>query len=261
MITFKDIGYYGRLGNQIFQFAATFGLGKLKNYEVKFPIENILYPVNGYKCNLLDLFELEDYFDSFDQSNLLLYSEPSFEYNSLEHLSDNVTLHGYFQSEKYFQHCAEDLRNALAFKPKIVKQVELLDFVKDAISVHVRRGDYVSQPQNHPLQNIEFYEEGIQIINEDLPVAVFSDDTEWCRGKFESTSKNPVFIMEGGNPYTDFYLMSQCKHNIIANSSFSWWAAWLNQNADKKVIAPSNWFGTNIPHNTKDLIPDKWITL
>jgi len=119
--------------------------------------------------------------------------------------------------------------------------------------LHVRRGDYLQLPTHHPTCTIDYYHKALA--NFDGKVLVFSDDIDWCRKTFQ----DPRFEFVKGNlDYIDLYLMSMCKNNIIANSSFSWWAAWLNDNKDKKVIAPKKWFGPAISHNTMDLYPKKW---
>jgi hypothetical protein len=123
--------------------------------------------------------------------------------------------------------------------------IELCDgFIKenfvyrDTISLHIRRGDYVSNP-NHPVQDIEYYRQALNVLP-DLPVIVFSDDPEWCNEQ-EFFSSERFAISEGNTTDADMCLMSLCQYHIIANSSFSWWGAWLAQS--KHVIAPKNWFG------------------
>jgi hypothetical protein len=112
----------------------------------------------------------------------------------------------------------------------------------------------------HPIQTIEYYQNAIKIIGEENHFVIFSDDIKWCEENFNFL-KNKTFI-SGNTDYEDLYLMSMCKHNIIANSTFSWWGGWLNCNIDKKVIIPSKWFGISNSHlNTNDLYCNKWIKL
>jgi len=130
---------------------------------------------------------------------------------------------------------------------------------KDTVSIHVRRGDYTNLQHIHPLQSIEYYENAYNIIDDkSINVLVFSDDIEWCKNniKFEN-----ITYIEGETNIVDMYIMSLCTHNIIANSSFSWWGAWLNNNKNKKVIAPINWFGSQSNLYTGDIIPKKWIII
>jgi len=124
--------------------------------------------------------------------------------------------------------------------------------------VHIRRGDYLNKIHKHPTQPKEYYYSAFSQFNEDIHFLIFSDDIEWCKNNLKYKY---LYFIEEELDYISLYLMSLCNHNIIANSSFSWWGAWLNQETNKKVIAPSNWFGKNKKLNTKDLIPSKWIKL
>jgi hypothetical protein len=113
----------------------------------------------------------------------------------------------------------------------------------ETCSLHVRRGNYVERQQYHPLQTVEYYTKSIETIGKDKHYLIFSDDIQWCKENL-SFIENKTFV-EGNKDYEDLYLMSFCKDNIIANSSFSWWGAWLNKNNNKRVIYPSVWFGNN----------------
>lgn len=268
MITVKNIGYNGRLGNQLFQFAAAFGLAKSKGLNPSFPIENtrVKSPHDGYWCDLNNLFNLEPFFNTTvsECASVPVYNEPVFHYTPISHLGDHVSLNGYFQSEKYFENCATDLRDALQFKESVKETCDpAVSQLEAKASLHVRRGDYVNQPQNHPSCSLEYYRSGLEQVAPGGRVIVFSDDIEWCKRMLTPIAGDKELLFaEGGTPYTDFYIMSQCETNIIANSTFSWWAAWLNNHPTKKVIAPSNWFGPNLASNdTKDLIPQSWIVL
>jgi hypothetical protein len=131
----------------------------------------------------------------------------------------------------------------------------------------VRRGDYVTSPKTnsvHGTCSLEYYYDSFNLIekqHKNSHYFIFSDDIEWCKQNLEFI-KNKTFIELSANErdHEEMYLMSQCKHNIIANSSFSWWGAWLNQNPDKMVIAPKKWFHDQ-QINTNDLIPDTWIRI
>jgi hypothetical protein len=130
----------------------------------------------------------------------------------------------------------------------------------DTCSIHVRRGDYLALQNHHPIQSIEYYQNAIDIIGNDKHFLIFSDDIKWCEENFGGLT-NKTYIT-GNQDYEDLYLMSMCRNNIIANSTFSWWGAWLNKNEDKKVIAPKQWFGVSNSHlDTSDLYCKKWITI
>ena len=125
-------------------------------------------------------------------------------------------------------------------------------------SVHVRRTDYLRLQQHHPVLSLEYYREAMNRFSGAL-FLIFSDDIAWCKDNLKSDSMQ---FIEGENPITDMYLMSMCNNNIIANSSFSWWSAWMNNADDKKVVAPKTWFGPAYKDmNTWDLLPETWIKI
>jgi len=168
------------------------------------------------------------------------------------------------------------IRKDYTFKKEIVDAVkEVVDEYENPIFIHVRRGDYVKQPENHPVCPISYYEEALKEFPDDTPVFVFSDDLDWCREHFTDDR----FLMAEENlmyhhtadtndgriqtyvPYYDLCMMSLCSGAIIANSSMSWWGAWL-QNGRGKVVAPKPWFGTNYDgYDMSDLLPETWIEL
>jgi hypothetical protein len=282
MISFLDIGYMGRLGNQMFQFASTVGISKNLGYEVYFPIENCSnYIGNGpidiktgqnmkVKCDLLECFDVHtSYFRPRQEIEIsYLYQEDDFKFSPRVYLiPDSTNLHGYFQTEKYFIEHRDLILKAFSFKGSIEDEAKnyLNSFVypfsqgKSLISIHVRRGDYTLYPDHHPSCSMEYYKEAIDNFSGDEFIfLIFSDDPEWCRGEF---SGNQFIIVDSGNPYVDLRIMSGCQHHIIANSSFSWWGAWLNPKEDKKVIAPKRWFGKLISKDTSDVYCSDWIII
>ena len=166
---------------------------------------------------------------------------------------DNVLYDGFFQSEKYFPDREFILK---LFKPSNEIQNYLwgkYGDVSKSTSLHVRRGDYISQPTYHPPCTVEYYEKALANIQGN--VLVFSDDIEWCKKTFIG---DRFHFVNGNLDYQELFLMSMCENNIIANSSFSWWGAWLNTNPHKKVIAPKEWFGHRITDSTEDLYPESW---
>jgi hypothetical protein len=171
----------------------------------------------------------------------------------------NYYLDGYWQSEKYFKEFESVIKEELKPNQDILDKLNKTPFInKNVVSMHIRRTDYTTSNGYHPVQTIDYYKRGLEVIGDYDYIFVFSDDIPWCKEnlKFE----NMVF-MEGFDDVEDLWLMSMCKNNIIANSSFSWWGAWLNSNPDKKVIAPSNWFGERANLNTSDIIPSEWIKI
>jgi hypothetical protein len=183
----------------------------------------------------------------FNLQGLPIYKEPCFEYREIPYM-ENLCLSGYFQSEKYFSHCKEE----------IIKH-----FTKDwnreqinKISIHVRRGDYCNI-ECHPVVTLEYIKKAVKYFK-DLgynDFIVFTDDKQWC-------SENLPFEISNGNEREDLELMSRCEHNIISNSSFSWWGAWLNPTPNKIVIAPDKWFaGSKENVNVSDLYCKGWVVL
>lgn len=265
MITCSSIGYNGRLANQIFQFASTVGIARNLGYDVKFPSENFIqgdpHDYNGGK--LRECFDIPDcYFASRNEiahSVAYVYNENSFNYDeSVSGIPDGVDLRGYFQSERYFKNIENEIRDILKFRDVIEQESRLVcDISDNSTCVHVRRGDYVTSPDHHPVQTVEYYKKAIDIIH-DGTFYVFSDDLEWCRNNLPREDKNIVFL-EVENPYVSLYLMARCKNHIIANSSLSWWAAWLGKKEGQVVFSPSNWFGPALAKNdTRDLYCEGW---
>jgi hypothetical protein len=174
-------------------------------------------------------------------------------------------LEGYWQTEKYFGIHSDTIRNDFKFPQLDLLNKEYADKIQHAesVSVHIRMGDYINHPLHGGICTLEYYENAIALIKvkvENPLFFIFSNDIEWCKNNLKLDNAIYITGNDGENSFRDMQLMSMCKHNIIANSSFSWWGAWLNNNSDKIVIAPSKWF--NDPTiNTKDLIPDSWIQI
>ena len=169
----------------------------------------------------------------------------------------DVNYYGFFQTEKYFKDISDELRNNdFKFNDNIVEDCEsIVSEYKDSISLHIRRNDYLTNG-NHPVQSIEYYSSALSKMPKELTVLVFSDDPEWCKNQ-ELFSEDRFLISETNNPYFDLYIMTKCKYHIIANSSYSWWGAWLANS--RNVIAPKIWFSGEIASNdTKDLYLKHW---
>lgn len=203
--------------------------------------------------------------------NIVTYIEPYYHYDScFEDLTNNTLIDGYWQTSRYFCKISDRIRSDFSFVPNLSEaNQKLLDKIHHsmAVSLHVRRGDYANnQTTNafHGLVGLEYYKTAVAEMSKHLkkPVFyIFSDDIDWCRENL-ATRDEMVYVTgnTGQQSFEDMRLMSACKHHILANSSFSWWGAWLNPNPKKRVIAPLRWF--NEPtKSTKDLIPKDWIRL
>lgn len=199
-----------------------------------------------------------------------LVFEPSFQYwPEIKSVGDDSYLMGYWQSEYYFAHHASTIRKDFTFKQLASsKNAEIALHIGNvnAVSLHIRRGDYVSHARTSATLGVcspEYYKQAIEKIAEQLEhpeFYIFSDDMPWVKSNFKINF--PCHFIEhnkGMDSFNDMRLMSLCKHHIIANSSFSWWGAWLNPSPEKIVFAPQNWFANGT--DTSDLIPSGWIRL
>lgn len=281
MISFREIGYWGRLGNQMFQFASTVGIARKVGVDANFPVENCFFGQNTgpfdpntrsnmtVKCDLLECFDVPVEF--FIPLRFIrvdrTYREADFKFDQQAFdVSDFTAIQGYLQTEKYFEHCSSEIRQIFTFKKEIaLKANEFMNGIKEKsekkiVGVHVRRGDYVHSPDHHPPCSAQYYELAFSKFRGvgDFSFLIFSDDPKWCKESFTSPD---VIVSDLSDPYAELCSMSQCDHNIIANSSFSWWAAWLNNRSGQSVIAPARWFGPLLTKDVSDLYCKNWIKI
>ena len=285
MLAFNHLGNLGRLGNQMFEYAALRGIAAVHGYDWCIPPYNA-QSIENYSLHYC--FKMED----VDPNHLgmlgtgAFHQERHFHYD--DHLvngcPDNVSLHGFFQSEKYFKNVEDVIRKEYTFHDEHLEPcLAIMDEYKDQepIMLHVRRGDpnltdprgfkwaYTQCSSQHPPQTVDYYERALAEFDDNQPVFVFSDSVDWVKEQeFFSGDRflisEPVDKYADGSftPYADLCLMSLCSHAIIANSSMSWWGAWLQANSNKKVIAPKNWFGpAYADKDTTDLYCPDWIIL
>jgi len=285
----------GGLGNQMFQYATARSLAIKNKTTLKLDIQLLLdeTPYENFTPRKYELgiFNIEQNFAQAKEINRFYraskfnlikqirnkvapcnyISEPHFHFSeSILSVKSNAYLDGYWQSEKYF----EDIRHVLLgdFKiitPLSVKNLELTKVINntESVSIHVRRGDYMSNKtinETHGICSMEYYNSAISYIASKIEhptFFIFSDDIPWVKN-YMNYNYNVIYV-DHNSPdmaYEDLRLMSLCKHNIIGNSSFSWWGAWLNPNKDKIVIAPKQWFATT-ERSSIDIIPEGWIKL
>lgn len=239
--TFSRIGNHGRIGNQLFQVAATAAYGERTGKIAYF---------NDWYCER-DRIRPLDYFDNCPaiMANYLPYfhrtfAEQSYSYSEIPNLFGNVDLFGYFQSEKHFSNCPDLIRHYFTPSKAVMAALQARwghELSKEVCSIHVRRADYLNSPDIYPVASIQYYQRAIEYIKYEYRVKkfiVFGDDITWMKSNFQGSD---FLFAYKQNPIQDLFLMSLCHHNIIANSSFSWWASWLNTNMDKCVIAPDRW--------------------
>ena len=256
MLTHNTLGKNGRLGNQMFQYAATKGIALNGGHDYQIPS-------GGH--SLFECFELPGIENHINpMQGLQTFNERFFYFDEdfFNEQVDDRDLFGYFQTEKYFKHIEKDIRKDFNFKPEIIEAANKYSdiFNNDKVfSIHFRRTDYLNFPNAHPTPSENYYKSAIDIFSDYDFGLVFSDDIEWCKSlPFLQSNR---FIFSDNHHFIDLYLMTQCRSNIIANSSFSWWGAWLNPNEDKTIFAPSVWFGPEVTADTKDLIPEDWLIL
>ncbi len=247
----------GGLGNYLFQIAAAYSYGKKYNKNLIFDHRVASGPhrkVTEYEKNILNQINLRS-----DSTGFNIYNEPGFHHQEIPFFEGNLSLHGYFQSEKYFMEYRDEIRKLFtSYKISPDQDLESAILGNMSCSLHVRRGDFLKFPSHHPTQTIDYFKKAISTIPQGCVFIVFSDDIEWCRNNFESVDAQFVFV-EGYNDYEDIALMRMCNHNIISNSTFSWWGAWLNDDPDKIVIAPKNWFGPAYSNLiTEDIFCEGW---
>ena len=269
MIGFNALGRMGRLANQMFQYASLKGIARNVGTDIIIPF----WPDevddgmgNMLRSELFDSFDLEVQKGLLNNGHAPVVQERFFHFDEelFRLCPDHVNLQGYFQTEKYFKHIEDEIRKDFTFNSEILEPCkEMVESVDNPIALHVRRTDYVRNQANHNLLSIDYYDAALSEFDDDRNVIVFSDDPLWCHD--EGIFADDRFIIsENEDNRIDLCLMSLCNDFIIANSSFSWWGAWLSTNKDKKVIAPSQWFGKTgytKDHDTKDLIPDDWIKI
>lgn len=283
----------GGLGNQIFQYSLGRHLAIRLSAELKFDITGFetfykLHKYSLWSLNIKENFASKEEIELFTAipekviskvalkfkrkfNQYAIITEPHFHfYERVFELKGNIYLDGYWQAEKYFKSIREIILKECSVKNELSgrdKEIAEMMSKTNAVCMHIRRADYVKNTNTNDVLgtcSIDYYTRSADIIAEkknDPTFFVFSDDHEWVK---ENIKLNyPVVYVDHNNAdknFEDLRLMSLCKHNVIANSSFSWWGAWLNNNPEKMVIAPQKWFN-NFDANTKDLYPVDWIKI
>ena len=287
----KIVKILGGLGNQMFQYALYLSLKET------FPQENVTVDLscfhgyhlhNGFeiarifslhpdKATVMEILRIAYYYPNYffwQIGKRVLPQRKTMCAESTKLLFDKSVLQregdryfdGYWQDERYFIDCRRTILNTFKFPPftddnnlALLKKMDT-----NSVSIHVRRGDYVGNKLYQGICDLNYYREAIMKISSYISPSMFCDfsnDIEWCRDNLESFIKAPIYYVDwnsGTESYRDMQLMSCCGHNIIANSSFSWWGAWLNQNSSKIVIAPKRWINLN---NCGFMLPSRWVKI
>lgn len=268
----------GGLGNQLFQIFTTIAYAIqlsqpfffLNNYQLG----------NGENGSTIRYTYWETFLDSLkiflknEPIKMLTVGETSFNYEKLpQHYSKDIMLYGYFQSHLYFDQCKDTIFKLIKIdkKKNIIKQTVNNDF-KNTVSIHFRLGDYKRYPDVHPILQVSYYYNALQyLLYETTNLTCITNVLYFCEdGDLievteminELKQAFPELVFERAEPllldWEQLLLMSLCKYNVIANSTFSWWGAYLNENIGKKICYPSVWFGPKAAHNTQDLFPTDW---
>ena len=271
MITFSQLGKYGRLGNQLFQYAALKGLSIKKGYEIGMSPDIFSSTWHGQKC-LLSNFKL-----NYSTTNTIgrPYNQPgdaqTFDENFFD-LEDGVDLLGFFQNLNYFNFCENDVKKDLTIDYGIQKKCDdyLQKFDGTLVSIHVRRGDNIDYNQSSQDVIDNYIAKSVDYFNDDVNFLLFTggsrsfgeDNTDDLTYLKDTYHGDKVFYSETNNPLMDFCLMTKCHHNIISHdSTFSWWSAYLNQHDDRIVICPKHNKSLDQTIEYKDFYPDSWVKL
>lgn len=252
----------GGLGNQMFQMSAAISLAIDNNDDFCFDIYKHRIGLQGRNAVSYE----DNVFKKINSGNVglcSLYKEPIFNYSRIPYVK-NIKLIGYFQSEKYFSHNKETILDIFSpEKDKIVYYKSIIDSFSGGlktVSLHVRRGDYIYFSNIHPVIDEQYIKSSLCNFNNHT-IIVFSDDMSWCFQNIKNNENNIVFISEKFLDYEEMYLMSSCDHNIISNSTFSWWGSYLNRNANKKIVAPKKWFGSGFNQDFSDIYTNNMIII
>ena len=256
----------GRLGNSMFQIAMSIAYARKYGYQwavqaIPHNNESAIHRVypNLPKTNDRGI-RYQEHPAKYCTQHESHYDLCHFDYHHIPDVGPDVYFVGFWQSYKYFEHCKEEIQKVFAL-PHV-------EGYEEYVSIHVRRGDYVQHSGSFPPITDEYLQKSIEIIWDEVGkenFMVFSDDSEWCKQWALKNSRFNIIVSEGRNELQDLSLMASCGHHIIANSSFSWWSAYLGHNPDRIVISPSaqTWFGptSGVKKPVVDLIPSNWIQI
>ena len=272
----------GGLGNQMFQYATARALSLSRGVDLVLDLSEFnKYKLRGFeldKYNIQAKTNKSEFFLRTISLKFKLYKiiklywmEKSLLYDpTIQSLGNNAYMEGYFQSELYFLNIRKILLNDFLIRGNVSEYARLMKEKvlekKVSISLHLRRGDYILDKKTnsvHGVCSLNYYKKAMNLLNKkfkNVNYFVFSDDMLWAKNNLEI--ENVTYVEHCSIPHEDIYLMSLCDHNIIANSSFSWWAAWLNENYNKVVIAPKKWFkDEKYLKNSGGLACDSWIKI
>ena len=247
----------GGLGNQMFQAAHAYSQSLKHNRPSVFFNEcqtNLQgNTVNSYINNIFSKLNFVDKINDLE-----MVTSNGWYYNEINPVENNTIFFGYYQSSKNFLGYDDEIIKLFSpnedFVTKMLNKYPQLEN-DNTVSLHVRRGDYLSFPNVHPVISTSYIDKCLNMLNEKDFIFCFSDDKEWVK---QNIRYNNIIFVDGLLDYEELWLMSLCKHNILSNSTFSWWGAFLNKNKNKQVFAPSMWFALDGPNNYNDIFEKNW---
>ncbi len=247
MITFKNLGKYGWLGNQMFQFSFLYGVGKKKGIEIGYDFKNNPIIAKIFKLPAQNSNNIIPKFMGIEKND--------FAYFNVSNVEDGTDFIGYFQNKTYVEENELDLKKIFIFDEE--KHKICYDFMKklkekvnrELVGIHVRRTDFLLIKDTHFVCDVNYFKKAIDCFGPSYFFVIFTDDPKWC----SETFKNLPNIIMNNDAEKDIILMSLCDHNIISNSSYSWWGSWLNENNNKKIIAPNRWYNKRAPKNWQEI--------
>lgn len=255
----------GRIGNHLFQIATGASLAVANNDDFCVVChQDYLLPNDCYIREYIRQFENSIYSKmkilENRPNNYTYYLQPGYNYRAIKYVP-NIMLHGTFHSEKFF---VPELVHELFKIPDSIKAyiMDKYGYIlsKKITSVHVRRGDYCKIPHQYPVCSRKYFTDAMKIIGENENYLFISDDIQWCKRNFKG---NNIYFMDKEDAIIDLYIQTLCQNNILSNSTFSWWGAWLNQSENKIIIYPSPWYGKSkeVKLDISDFIPENWIPI
>ena len=280
MIGYNNLGSNGRLGNQMFQYAALRGIAAKRGYDWCIPPDTYDHKDNYGLFETFEMINVKESNIGFVSGDYIQENNHCFIPEFFDECPDNVSIDGYFQTEKYFTHIEKEIREDFTFRKDYLLpcQEYIGSLSNHPIFLHIRRTDAIGREQYHPILPIKFFEDALKQFAEDTLCFVFTDDMEWCKSqelfkqeRFLFNEKNERYSYKNIDgtgklqntllPQIDLCLMSLCSGGIIANSSFSWWGAWLQNNRGKVISPdPNVWFGSAMTHlDTSDIVPKRWM--
>jgi Glycosyl transferase family 11 len=271
----------GGLGNQLFQIATTLAVAWEHEDLAVFDLDRHRQLSQGSRAIDYKTTIYRNLTDRPLPHCQFIFKEQGFGYQPIAYQS-GMMLVGFFQSEKYFIKYRQNLLDIFTPESQVIDELKSkYGFILEQpnCAIHVRRGDYVKRTQYNPICSLDYYSCAIELFDRDTAFLVFSDDIDWCKQTFDSPrftfvesrreqgllSMTDTQASENNSAATslmDLHLMSMCQHQIIANSTFSWWGSWLNQNPHKRIIAPKTWFGSALQHlKTDDIYTESMLKI